>query len=68
MTEDEVQAGIARRLAARQAKDYEAADAVRKELESSGIMLMDVPGGTVWRPGQRVGLGEAGNSKPESKP
>lgn len=42
---------IGARAAARQAKDFGAADAVRKELAAKGIMLMDSPQGTSWRPG-----------------
>lgn len=42
---------IAARAAARAAKDFAAADAVRLGLASLGILLMDTPTGTTWRPG-----------------
>ena len=46
----DVDALIAQRLAARKAKDFERADTIRKELEASGIVLEDKPGGTTeWR-------------------
>jgi len=34
-----------------QAKDFEEADAVRARLDAVGIMIMDGPAGTTWRPG-----------------
>jgi len=41
---------IAARTAAKKAKEFAKADAIRKELESAGIVLEDKPGGvTEWR-------------------
>lgn len=40
---------IEARLAARKARDYAEADRIRKELESSGVILEDGPNGTTWR-------------------
>ena len=51
MTEEHVETAIEQRAVARAAKDYDAADLVRKELESKGIFIMDTPSGTTWRPG-----------------
>ena len=39
---------------ARQAKDYRAADALRAELQSMGIHLMDSPSGTAWRKSPKI--------------
>jgi cysteinyl-tRNA synthetase len=47
----DVDAAMARRLAARQAGDYAAGDTIRMELAAKGIALQDNPDGTMtWRP------------------
>ena len=45
----EIDARIDDRAAARAAKDWAAADAIRIELDAQGIVLMDTPGGSTWR-------------------
>ena len=44
-----IDTAIAERIAARKAKDFARADAIRKDLESQGIMLEDSAQGTIWR-------------------
>ena len=46
---DAIEVLIAERNAARKARDFARADAVRNELLSQGIVLEDGPGGTTWR-------------------
>ncbi|HYC36334.1 MAG TPA: cysteine--tRNA ligase [Usitatibacter sp.] len=49
-TELDVEALIKQRQEAKKSKDFARADAIRKELESAGIVLEDKPGGvTEWR-------------------
>jgi cysteinyl-tRNA synthetase len=44
-----IEAAIAERLAARRARDYARADAIRADLAAQGVLLEDGPGGTTWR-------------------
>ena len=44
-----IEAAIAERLAARKARDFARADAIRADLAERGITVEDGPGGTTWR-------------------
>ena len=44
-----VEARIGERAAARAAKDFGRADQIRKDLQATGVELMDTPAGTTWR-------------------
>lgn len=46
---DEIQALIEERNQARKNKNFHRSDAIRKQLESQGIILEDTPHGTVWK-------------------
>ncbi len=49
LTEAEVDAKIAARTAARDAKDFAGADRLRDELVALGVEIMDSPKGTTWK-------------------
>ena len=49
MSAEEVEDLIARRISARTAKDWAAADRIRDELDAAGIILEDGSAGTSWR-------------------
>jgi cysteinyl-tRNA synthetase len=49
ITDQDVEDRIAARKAARDAKDFAKADALRDELVAMGVELMDGPSGTSWR-------------------
>jgi len=48
VSEDHINAMIAERAAAKAAKDFACADAIRKQLLAEGIVLKDAAGGTTW--------------------
>ena len=50
VTEEDISAAITARAEARQAKNYEEADAIRQEYVARGIGFQDSPQGTTWRP------------------
>jgi cysteinyl-tRNA synthetase len=47
----EIEAAIAERLAARKARDFARADAIRRDLAERGVLLEDNAAGTTWRRG-----------------
>ena len=57
ITEDEIEQAIEARKAARKARDFERADAIRNELAAKGIVMMDTPQGTIWKV-RRLGVND----------
>lgn len=49
LSEEEIAALIEKRAAARKAKDFATADAVRKELAEKGVLIEDTASGTQWK-------------------
>lgn len=47
-SEAEILAAIEARASARRAKDFSAADSIRKDLEARGVLIKDGPAGTSW--------------------
>jgi cysteinyl-tRNA synthetase len=50
-TEALVERLLADRLAARRARDFARADTLRDVIAAAGVVIMDGPGGSTWRPG-----------------
>jgi len=49
LSAEKIQALIDERLAARKAKDFKRADAIRDELKAKGVLLEDSASGTTWK-------------------
>jgi cysteinyl-tRNA synthetase len=49
LSENDIEEKIRERKAARDSKDWSKADAVRKQLEDSGVILEDKKDGTDWK-------------------
>ena len=49
LSEDYINGQIEKRIAAKKSKDFKAADEIRDNLKSQGIILEDTPSGTKWK-------------------
>jgi cysteinyl-tRNA synthetase len=49
LTEAGIEDLLARRITAREAKDWAEADRIRDELDAAGVVIEDGPAGTTWR-------------------
>jgi cysteinyl-tRNA synthetase len=49
LSDSDIEAQIAARLAARKAKNWAEADRIRDALKAQGVVLEDGAGGTTWR-------------------
>ena len=49
IADEYIQEQIEKRTAAKKSKDFKAADEIREDLKSQGIILEDTPSGTKWR-------------------
>ena len=47
--DDRIQALVDERAAAKQARDFARADAIRQQLADEGVLLEDTPAGVRWR-------------------
>ncbi|AQU81304.1 MULTISPECIES: cysteine--tRNA ligase [unclassified Halomonas] len=47
-----IEALVAKREKARQQRDYDHADALRRELDALGVVVRDTPNGAVWEPAE----------------
>ena len=49
LTEADIEGLLARRITAREARDWAEADRIREELDSAGVVIEDGSAGTTWR-------------------
>jgi cysteinyl-tRNA synthetase len=49
LSPDDIEALIQKRIAAKAARDFASADAIRKQLSDAGISIQDGREGTTWR-------------------